>query len=136
MPTSLPDDESSQDMGKRLFIEGMREFSKGRYFEAHDLWEEFWQELRGPDRAFVQALIHLAVGTYHYENKNMNGATSQLRKAAAKLAGYPAGHWGVATGDWLRWIDDVLADRAPSVPSQGLAWDASCFPDRLSMAPR
>lgn len=136
MPFETPDEELSYEMGKRLFLEGVNEFRSGRYFEAHDLWEEFWQELRGPDRVFVQALIHLAVGTYHYENKNMNGATSQLRKAATKLAKYPAGHWGVATTAWLAWIDEVLGGQMPAVPSHGLAFDTSQFPEHLSMAPR
>ena len=128
--------ETSHEMGKRLFLEGMHEFCTGGYFEAHDLWEEFWQELRGPDRVFVQALIHLAVGTYHHENGNVNGAGSQLRKAVTKLAKYPAGHWGVETEEWLRWIDDVLAPRETSRPSGGLRFDAKKFPAHFPMAPR
>lgn len=128
--------ESSYGMGRRLFFEGMHEFSTGGYFEAHDLWEEFWQELRGPDRVFVQALIHLAVGTYHHENGNVNGAHSQLGKAAAKLSKYPRGHWGIATDEWVAWIDNVLAKREASRPTSGLQFDAEKFPAQFPMAPR
>lgn len=132
-PTNV---ETSYEMGKRLFFEGMQEFSAGGYFEAHDLWEEFWQELRGPDRVFVQALIHLAVGTYHFENGNRNGAHSQLGKAASKLAKYPHGHWGVNTEEWLTWIESVLADRAAMRPANGLKFDQNKFPAQVPMAPR
>lgn len=128
--------ETAYEMGRRLFFEGMREFRLGRYFEAHDLWEEFWQELRGPDRIFVQALIHLAVGAYHYENKNMNGAHSQLRKAAVKLAKYPDGHWGITAIEWLNWIEGILDNRTPPIPGEGLAFEVSRFPCSLPMAPR
>jgi predicted metal-dependent hydrolase len=128
--------ESSYEMGKRLFSEGVREFCAGGFFEAHDLWEEFWQELRGPDRVFVQALIHLAVGTYHHENGNMNGARSQLTKAVTKLSKYPAGHWGVGTSEWLRWAEDVLAGRERAKPASGLPFDSSRFPSQIPMAPR
>lgn len=128
--------ETSYEMGKRLFLEGMHEFCTGGYFEAHDLWEEFWQELRGPDRVFVQALIHLAVGTYHHENGNIKGAHSQLGKAATKLSKYPPGHWGVTTDDWLAWIGGVLAGHEVERPTGGLQFDIDRFPAHFPMAPR
>lgn len=127
--------ETSYEMGKRLFLEGMHEFCAGGYFEAHDLWEEFWQELRGPDKLFVQALIHLAVGTYHHENGNVNGAHSQLGKAKIKLAKYPRGHWGVTTDEWLEWIDSALANRESARPEK-LQFDITRFPSHFPMAPR
>ena len=128
--------ETSYEMGKRLFLEGMNEFCAGGYFEAHDLWEEFWQELRGPDRVYVQGLIHLAVGTYHFENGNMNGAQSQLSNAAMKLSKYPRGHWGVTTDEWLAWIENVLANREAEPPGSGLKFEVEKFPAHLPMAPR
>ena len=128
--------ETSYEMGKRLFAEGVREFCAGGFFEAHDLWEEFWQELRGPDRVFVQGLIHLAVGTYHHENGNLKGARSQLSKAAVKLGKYPSGHWGVSTSDWLAWAESVLAGREIARPVCGLPFDSSQFPAAVPMAPR
>jgi hypothetical protein len=136
MKEEISNGESSYEMGRRLFAEGVRQFCDGGYFEAHDLWEEFWQELRGPDRVFVQALIHLAVGTYHYENGNMNGARSQLRKATTKLAKYPAGHWGVTTDNWLRWANDILRNRDATTPQGGIPFEDALFPERLPMAPR
>lgn len=136
MDEDIAGTESSYQMGKRLFAEGVRQFCEGGYFEAHDLWEEFWQELRGPDRVFVQALIHLAVGTYHFENGNMKGAKSQLGKAATKLAKYPAGHWGVTTTRWVEWAKSVVDGHATSIPSGGIAFLSERFPATLPMAPR
>lgn len=128
--------ETSAEMGRRLFAEGVAEFNSGGFFEAHDLWEEFWQELRGPDRVFVQGLIHLAVGTYHHENGNMNGAKSQLQKAATKLSKYPANHWGVVTGQWVEWALAVVDERNAPRPADGLPYDPSQFPAAIPMAPR
>lgn len=123
-------------MGRRLFAEGVVEFNSGGFFEAHDLWEEFWQELRGPDRVFVQGLIHLAVGTYHHENGNMKGAKSQLQKAATKLSKYPANHWGIVTEAWIEWALEVVNDRASLRPASGLPYDPLRFPASIPMAPR
>jgi predicted metal-dependent hydrolase len=128
--------ETSMEMGRRLFAEGVAEFNSGGFFEAHDLWEEFWQELRGPDRVFVQGLIHLAVGTYHHENGNSKGAKSQLQKAATKLSKYPANHWGVETGQWIEWTLAVVDERNTPRPANGLPYDPSRFPSVIPMAPR
>jgi hypothetical protein len=129
-------DETPSEMGRRLFAEGVREFCAGGYFEAHDLWEEFWQELRGPDRRFVQGLIHLAVGTYHFQNGNVKGASSQLAKAATKLSKYPAVHWGVDTRAWRKWARMVSEHQFDEGPPAGLEFDSSLFPAQLPMAPR
>lgn len=117
-----------------FFADGYREFCEGLYFEAHDTWEEFWHRLRGPDRRFLQALIHLAVGSYHYENGNTSGARSQWSKCRDKLRPYPAGHWGVDAGEWLAWIEAYLDDRAlpPFPPS--LRFEQNAFPPNLTMA--
>lgn len=128
--------ETSYEFACRLFAEGVREFESGGYFEAHDLWEEFWQELRGPDRVFVQGLIHLAVGVYHHGNDNMNGAMSQLGKAATKLSQYPPGHWGISAERWIQWARQIAAGQPSPRPDTGLGFEPSRFPRQISMAPR
>jgi uncharacterized protein len=77
------------------FYEGIQEFNQGRYFEAHDVLEDLWQGYREPDRVFLQALIHSAVGLYHLENDNVKGARSQLSKACSKFEPYQPAHHGV-----------------------------------------
>ena len=126
--------EHALQEGRRLFDEGLREFREGGYFEAHDLWEEFWQELRGSDRRFLQGLIHLAVGTYHLENGNERGAHSQLRKAMIKTGEYPPGHWGVDRSEWMLWIEQYL-DGSVSPHPRTLPFAESQFPATLPMAP-
>ena len=81
-------------MDERLY-EGIREFNEGRYFEAHDVLEDLWQGYREPDRVFLQALIHSAVGLYHLENDNLKGARSQLSKACSKIEPYRPEYWGI-----------------------------------------
>jgi uncharacterized protein len=69
-----------------LLNQGVRLFNEGRYFECHEVLEEEWTHARGPRRPFLQALIHVAVGLYHYGRDNRTGAVRQLRKALLKLA--------------------------------------------------
>jgi hypothetical protein len=63
---------------------GLEHFRTGDYFAAHDDWEEVWQGLRGRQRLFWQAMIHLVVGMYHYTNGNLRGCRGQWHKALQK----------------------------------------------------
>ena len=129
------DDEPEIDLPPlEHFTLGYQEFCEARYFEAHDTWEDFWHGLRGPDRRFVQGLIHLAVGAYHYENDNHAGAGSQWSKARTKLNEYPVGHWGVDVRGWLAWIDHYTKSKEPRANLPRLTFDPSAFPAKLIMA--
>jgi predicted metal-dependent hydrolase len=67
---------------------GIRLFNDRQFFVCHEVLEEEWTPERGPRRLFLQSLIHLAVGLYHWEQRNPTGAVRQLRKGLRKLAGY------------------------------------------------
>jgi predicted metal-dependent hydrolase len=89
--------------------QGIEEFNRGEYFEAHDTWEEVWRETRGEERLFYQGLIQAAVGLYHLSCGNITGATSQLLKAIAKLEQYPSSYCNVRTDELLCDLRDRLS---------------------------
>jgi predicted metal-dependent hydrolase len=68
-----------------LLDEGINFFNSGRYFEAHEVWEDLWRETAGELRVFYQGLIQTAVGLHHLCRGNMVGARAQLTKALPKL---------------------------------------------------
>src|SRR5262245_10910029 len=68
-----------------LLDEGINFFNSGRYFEAHEVWEDLWRETSGDLRLFYQGLIQTAVGLYHLSRGNLIGARAQLSKALPKL---------------------------------------------------
>lgn len=91
------------------FEEGVDLFNREKFFEAHEVWEDLWHEVRDTDRSFLQALIQVAAAFYHHQSDNLRGMASQLHKAAGKLVQYPATHRGVRN-DLLqaalrRWIE-------------------------------
>src|SRR2546429_1891276 len=73
-----------------LLADGINFFNTGRYFEAHESWEDLWRETKGPLRLFYQGLVQAAVGLHHLSRGNLNGGRAQLTKSLAKLAEYPA----------------------------------------------
>src|SRR5207244_6470435 len=92
--------------GKTVAVEpllrGIRLFNDREFFECHEVLEEAWGPERGPRRLFLQALIHVAVGFYHYQRGNPRGAGSQLRKGLTKLAEYLPSCEGIDTARLYR----------------------------------
>jgi predicted metal-dependent hydrolase len=75
-----------------LLRQGIIFFDTGRYFEAHEVWEDLWRGTSpGSVRLLYQGLIQGAVGMHHLSRGNMRGARAQLTKALEKLQGAPVG---------------------------------------------
>lgn len=63
---------------------GCTHFNAGEYFEAHEVWEDLWNEASGARHAFLQGLIQVAVALHHAHNGNWSGT----RKLFASALGY------------------------------------------------
>ena len=68
--------------------QGVEEFNRTYYFEAHETLEDLWRGTSGPLRLFYQGLIQLAVALYHLSNGNQRGALNLLGKGLDKLTAY------------------------------------------------
>jgi predicted metal-dependent hydrolase len=101
-PFELP--ERFDDEDRVGFARGVTAFRQGDFYLAHDLWEEVWRGYRLRDRLFLQAFIHVAVGSYHAECDNPVGARSQFNKAIAKLTPFAPHHWGVGVFEWIELV--------------------------------
>ncbi len=95
----------------RAFAEA---FNAGRYFEAHELLEDFWREHRGPDRAFYQGLIQVAVALHHHERGNAVGAARVASRARRNLAPWLPSHAGFDVARLLADLEASLSSQAPS----------------------
>ena len=73
-----------------LLEDGVMLFNSGRYYEAHEVWEDLWRLTSGPLKVCYQGMIQAAVGLYHLSNLNEAGAASQLQKSIRNLEAGPA----------------------------------------------
>jgi len=89
-------------MNKEQLRRGICQFNDGYYFEAHDTLEDLWRETSGIDKLFLQGLIQISVGLYHYFNENDKGAVSQLSKGMRKLSGYRPAHCEIEVENFLQ----------------------------------
>jgi uncharacterized protein len=83
-----------------LFDEGLAAYEAGDYYEAHEKWEEIWNDEEDDEhRLFLQALIQIASAMHKLRHDvEPRGALRLLDRALEKTAGLPAEHGGVALG--------------------------------------
>jgi predicted metal-dependent hydrolase len=109
-------------------LQGIACFNRRAFFEAHEVWEEIWREVRGPSRNFYKGLIQAAVCLYHFENGNLHGARTLFRGGSGYLQPFRPRHLGID-------VDRLLADWErccrPLVANGESAQQARLNPDRI-----
>ena len=67
---------------------GRELFDRGRFFEAHDVWEEAWRSESGDRRRLLQGLIQIAAAIHKVSRAERPGGAARLLDAGlAKLDG-------------------------------------------------
>jgi predicted metal-dependent hydrolase len=96
-----------------LLTQGIIFFNAGRYFDAHEAWEDMWRPAQGPLRLFYQGLVQAAVGMHHLSKGNLNGARSQITKSLSKLEQYPDRFCQIDNRKLVTELHQVLEDPSP-----------------------
>ena len=78
------------------FLAGIELFNRGEFFEAHEVWEELWQDSPPADRRFYQSLIQAAVAAYHWSRGNATGAARLYNSGRRYAEPYRPVHLGLA----------------------------------------
>jgi uncharacterized protein len=81
--------------GSQRFTEGIRLFNRGKFFEAHEVWEEIWKQAEGEEKIFYQGLIQAAAALVHAQRGNCHGAVSLYLKSRSKLERFPEVWMGI-----------------------------------------
>lgn len=88
-----------------LLLRGVEEFNHGHFFEAHELWEDLWNESVGEEKRFYQGLVQIAADYHKLSLAQHRGAYKLLERGQQTLAGLP--------------LDDVDVDLAPLLATLG-----------------
>lgn len=86
---------SSNPQPDPAVLRGIELFNQGKFWHAHEAWEELWLVAEPGMRRFLQGLIQLAAAWHHVGRGNLRGAERLLAAGLDKLAPYGAGHFGV-----------------------------------------
>lgn len=78
--------------------EGVDRFNAGRWYEAHEVWEDAWRWESGERRQLLQGLILVAAGRLKHRDGRAQGAWTLFTRALERLERLPAHHEGVNVG--------------------------------------
>ncbi len=97
-----------------LFEHGRLLFNAGKYWHAHESWEDVWNCLKRRNATpeeilLVQGLIQTAALLYHHEHKNHVGILKQWAKLVTKLDGWEHA-WGVDVKKHLQTIKSFVSE--------------------------
>ena len=102
------------------FDRGVALFNAGKFFEAHEAWEELWLAESQPEKTFLQGLIQLAAAWHHHSRGNSRGAKSLLAAGIAKLERFPGRHRGLVLAQVrvqaARWVGWLGREEGPAPP--------------------
>lgn len=110
------------------FIEGVRLFNKRDFFEAHEVWEDLWHEMTGPERRFVQGLIQAAVCAYHSSNGNVIGARRLFVSARRHMTLLGPFQRGLDVGRFWVEMETALGELLQDPPPDDARFDADRLP--------
>lgn len=77
------------------YLEGIRLFNEGHYFECHEMLEDLWHPSKDQERLHYQGLIQAAIAVEHYRKDNWTGALGLYGKALDKWAQLPESYMGM-----------------------------------------
>ena len=114
-----------------LLARGIALFNTGRYWEAHEAWEQAWlPDRHGSDRRFYKGLIQIAAGCLHYQRSNRRGTVNKWRSGLDYLGGYPPYHHHVDLGRLTADVTELLESVSAVEWPAGLSLPRLCSEDQ------
>lgn len=107
---------------------GARLFNAGKFYEAHEAWEDVWRPMQGPERDFFRGLIQLAVAMKKARESNPSGVVRLLDRADGLLAPYEPEHRGVKVV--------ALRKSMAAIRARAAAWESGAENVSTVAAPR
>lgn len=100
------------------YLEGIRLFEAGYYWEAHEVWEGLWHAAgrSGPVATMLKALIKLAAAGVKIRERNLTGAATHAARAQVLFDQLRRETGPIFLGQDLERLAD-LADRTKSEPA-------------------
>jgi hypothetical protein len=116
------------DVEMALLLAGISEFNNGRYWQAHEEWEDLWKRLKvdfpEPQYKALQGLIQCAALLYQYQKRNPRGVSNMWSKLCEKM-GQPenlkfTNLWGIDVGYLLAKIESYF------IAANNVDWNLNC----------
>ena len=67
------------------FINALNLFNNQQWYEAHDAFEDIWNNVDGDERQVIQGILQVSVSQFHLKQGNLNGATILLGEGLGRI---------------------------------------------------
>jgi predicted metal-dependent hydrolase len=108
-------DNTHQKLYPHQYLDGIKHFNAGDYYQAHEVWEEIWLRSSGQEKLFYQMLIQSAVSLLHHERGNVRGSLSMYSAVMEKLARLPSVFMSLDLADFSQQMKRFFSEAAPTV---------------------
>ena len=120
--------ESPELLRERL-LRGVALFNAGKFWEAHEAWEDAWREEEGDTRVFLQGLIQIAAGYFKATVQDQpRGCVKLLTSGLDKVSATPAGMLPVATAELVPLVQATLRDAQKWLDGTGARLELAALP--------
>ncbi len=75
------------------YLKGITHFNNREFFDAHEVWEDVWNDEHGPAKEFVQGLIQFATSLHHFEAQNFKGTKILYESGVELLSPFGEYYW-------------------------------------------
>ena len=80
--------------------EGIRLFNEGRFFDSHEVLEQFYQETEDVNKPFIEGLIELAVAFRLFTDfEEIKGPVRMIYQALIRFENYHSSHLDIRVKD-------------------------------------
>jgi len=86
------------------YLKGIEHFNQREYYDAHEVWEDVWNDEQGKAKVFVQGLIQFATALHHFEAKNFKGTKILYDGGVELLTPYGEMFWDLPV---KKLVDDM-----------------------------
>ncbi len=109
--------------------EGIRLFNECQFFACHDVLEDYWSEVVGPEKSFFQGLIQAAVALFHFEGGNFGGACRMYASSREYMSPSAEGIAGINVAKLLEDMKTCFAELC--VPRSSYPTDVQLNPNLI-----
>jgi predicted metal-dependent hydrolase len=120
------------ELRRALMMKGRESFNRAEFFDAHEHWEEVWDEADDPDRRYIQGLIQIATGLHKLDGEKFGPARTLLEKALAKLEDVPPDFDGFDVGSLKQEAQSILEKLRAGPPRRPAAWPKLALARRVN----
>lgn len=114
--------EMSLESQDPRYLKGIEHFNAREFFDAHEIWEDLWNEEHGESHHFVQGLIQFATSLHHFEAQNFKGTRILYESGIELLKPYGEIYWRMPVrkliDDMTRCVSGLLSYQQSDLPGR------------------